>query len=268
MKISFSTVGCPNFTWDEILAAAKDFGYDGIELRGLGDELEVYKAEPFSPENLPSTKKRLKELNLEISCLATSCYIFDKSYQENTLESAKAHLELAKNLSCKYIRVLGDRWITPGEDVNREFVKDMLCNLCDMAKEYGVDVLIETNGVWAESKRLADLLEKVPYKNVGVVWDIHHPFRFFNEDVEKTFSNLKEYIKHVHVKDSKIENGKLVFKMIGEGDVPIEKAINLLLRQGYSGYISFEWVKRWFSDLEEPGIVFLEFIDKIKKIVK
>lgn len=76
---------------------------------------------------------------------------------------------------------------------------------------------------------------------------------------------MKDFIKHVHVKDSKVENGKLVFKMIGEGDVPIEKAINLLLRHGYSGYLSFEWVKRWFSDLEEPGIVFLEFIDKIRK---
>lgn len=57
MKISFSTVGCPNFTWDEILAAAKDFGYDGIELRGLGDELEIYRAEPFALENLQLTKR-------------------------------------------------------------------------------------------------------------------------------------------------------------------------------------------------------------------
>lgn len=39
MKICFSTLGCPDWSWEEILAAAKDLGYDGIELRGLGNEI-------------------------------------------------------------------------------------------------------------------------------------------------------------------------------------------------------------------------------------
>jgi len=266
MKISFSTVGCPNFTWDEIIATAKDFGYDGIELRGICDELEVYRASPFTGDNLRLTKKRLDDLNLEISCISTSCYLFDKKAKDATIEAAEKHMRLAKELGCKYIRVLGDEWITPGENVDEEFVKEMLCMLCEIAKSYDVDVLIETNGIWANSQKLAALLEKVPYQNVGVVWDIHHPYRFFNEDVGYTY-NLKEYIKHVHVKDSKIENGKLVFKMIGEGDVPIDKAINLLIKDNYTGYISLEWVKRWFSELEEPGVVFLGFINKIKALL-
>lgn len=230
MKISFLIVGCFNFIWDEILAAVKDFGYDGIELRGFGDEFEVYKVEFFFFENLLLIKKRLKELNLEILCLVILCYIFDKFYQENILEFVKVYIEFVKDFFCKYIRVLGDRWIISGEDVDREFVKDMFCNLCDMVKEYGVDVLIEINGVWVELKRFVDLFEKVLYKNVGVVWDIYYFFRFFEEDVEKIFSNLKEYIKYVYVKDLKIENGKFVFKMIGEGDVFIEKVINFFLR--------------------------------------
>ncbi|WAM31041.1 sugar phosphate isomerase/epimerase family protein [Caldicellulosiruptor naganoensis] len=267
MKISFSTVGCPNFTWDEIVATAKDFGYDGIELRGICDELEVYKTFPFVGDNLKLTKKRLDDLGLEISCISTSCYLFDKKAKDVTIEVAEKHMRLAKELSCKYIRVLGDEWITPAKDIDEEFVKEMLTILCKIAENYNVDVLIETNGVWADSKKLAALLEKVPYQNVGVVWDIHHPFRFFNEDIEYTYGNLKGYIKHVHVKDSIKEGSKLIFKMIGEGDIPIEKAINLLLKDSYQGYISLEWVKRWFSELEEPGIVFLEFINRIKKLV-
>lgn len=55
--------------------------------------------------------------------------------------------------------------------------------------------------------------------------------------------------------------------MIGEGDVPIDKAINLLIKDNYTGYISLEWVKRWFSELEEPGVVFLGFINKIKALL-
>ena len=36
MKLAFSTVGCPDFQWSEIYSMAKDLGFDGIEVRGLG----------------------------------------------------------------------------------------------------------------------------------------------------------------------------------------------------------------------------------------
>lgn len=41
MKISFSTLGCPEFGWRDIYSLAKDFGFDGIEVRGLGDRKSV-----------------------------------------------------------------------------------------------------------------------------------------------------------------------------------------------------------------------------------
>ena len=34
MKIAFSTLGTPDFTWDEIWSMAKDLGFGGIEMRG------------------------------------------------------------------------------------------------------------------------------------------------------------------------------------------------------------------------------------------
>ena len=36
MKISFSTLGCPRWTWREITSAAVDLNYQGIEMRGIG----------------------------------------------------------------------------------------------------------------------------------------------------------------------------------------------------------------------------------------
>ena len=35
MKLAFSTLGCPGWMWRDILSAAADLGYDGIEMRGL-----------------------------------------------------------------------------------------------------------------------------------------------------------------------------------------------------------------------------------------
>ena len=44
MKTCFSTLACPNFTWQEIYSMAKDFGFDGIEIRGLGQDIFSVKA--------------------------------------------------------------------------------------------------------------------------------------------------------------------------------------------------------------------------------
>lgn len=66
MKLAFSTLGCPNFSWVEIYSMAKDLGFKGIEIRGLGDEISAVKALPFTEPQLPETIKKLAELRLEI----------------------------------------------------------------------------------------------------------------------------------------------------------------------------------------------------------
>ncbi|HBK67299.1 MAG TPA: sugar phosphate isomerase/epimerase, partial [Firmicutes bacterium] len=48
MKIAFSTLGCPDFSWTDIYSMAKDLGFNGIEVRGLGSEIFAIKAQPFT----------------------------------------------------------------------------------------------------------------------------------------------------------------------------------------------------------------------------
>ena len=47
MKLAFSTLGCPEFGWSDVYSMAKDLGFQGIEVRGLGDELFDGKTKPF-----------------------------------------------------------------------------------------------------------------------------------------------------------------------------------------------------------------------------
>ena len=44
MKLSFSTLACHDFEWSDIYSMAKDLGFDGIEVRGLGDDIFSVKA--------------------------------------------------------------------------------------------------------------------------------------------------------------------------------------------------------------------------------
>ena len=59
MKIAFSTLGCPDFDWPDIYSCAKDLGFDGIEMRGMGNDIFDIRARPFKPENLPATVAEL-----------------------------------------------------------------------------------------------------------------------------------------------------------------------------------------------------------------
>ena len=71
MKIAFSTLACPDWAWSDIYSMAKDFKFDGIELRGLGNEIFSVKAKPFTDEQLPATVEKLRSLNLEIPCISS-----------------------------------------------------------------------------------------------------------------------------------------------------------------------------------------------------
>jgi len=267
MKIAFSTLGCPDWTWDDMLSTAKDLGFDGIELRGIENEIYVPKAKPFNAANLDATIERLKKLNLEIPCITSSCFLFDKENIDTYLNEGKDYIDLAEKLGVKYIRVLGDASPEPSDNIDADFVAENLSTLSKYAEGKNVKILIETNGVFADSDRMLELIRKVNSPNVGVLWDVHHPYRFMGETVKKTYDALKEYIMFVHVKDSKIEDGKIKYKMLGYGDVPVSEALQLLKKNGYQGYVSLEWVKRWYKDLEEPGIVFSHYINYAKSII-
>ena len=60
MKLAFSTLGCPGWSWEEIYATAKDLGLDCIEIRGLENEMYAPEAKPFRPENMDKTIATLK----------------------------------------------------------------------------------------------------------------------------------------------------------------------------------------------------------------
>ena len=50
MKIAFSTLGCPDFSWQDIYSMAKDLGFDGIEIRGFRNlNLFTLKYRAFLP---------------------------------------------------------------------------------------------------------------------------------------------------------------------------------------------------------------------------
>ncbi|MBC7958284.1 MAG: AMP-binding protein, partial [Vallitaleaceae bacterium] len=139
-----------------------------------------------------------------------------------------------------------------------------MIQLADYAKDKNVTLLIETNGVFANSETMKEFITSLNLDNVAVLWDIHHPFTFMHESLDTTYHLLKDYIRYIHIKDSVVVEGKVVYKMLGEGAIPIKNLIKTLVNDHFEGYVVLEWTKRWQKDLEEPGIAFPHFINAIK----
>lgn len=263
MKIAFSTLGCPDFSWTDIYSMAKDIGFDGIEIRGLGKEIFAVKAQPFTESQLPETKKKLSQLHLEIPCLSSGCCLKFAEKADQNYQEIMEYISLANKLGTPYIRILADLEPQPVGDVDDQVVLAALERLVPVAESKGVTLLVETNGVYADTNRLRNLLDQLASDMVGALWDVHHPYRYANEAPEKTVQNLGAYIKYVHIKDSIMENGKTYYRLMGEGDLPIDGIMLALSSINYDGYISLEWVKRWAADLDDAGIVFPHFANFI-----
>ena len=261
MKISFSTIACPDYSWVDIYSMAKDLGFDGIEIRGMGDDFAAYKAMPFTEANRPKTMAKLKALNIEIPCLSSGCCLKFKEKEAETIAELTEYCKLAQQINAPYIRVLADLEAAPNGEVDDAYVAEQLKKLAPIAAQYDVTLLVETNGVYSDTRRLRALLDSVNSHKIAALWDMHHPYRFAGESPEQTVANLGELIKYVHIKDSVMENGKVVYKMMGEGDLPIQKMIEALQSIQYTGYVSLEWVKLWMPNLLDAGVVFPQYAE-------
>ncbi len=265
MKLAFSTLGCPEFSWGDIYSSAKDLGFNGIEVRFLSSEY----SSSFTKEDVLKTRKTLKSLNIEIPCISSDCCLMDKENFEETKKEIFEYIDTADELKVPYVRVLGDTSIYIDEhQIDDQHVIDCLKELSVYAEKKNVTLLVESNGVYSDSSRLRKVLDEVASDHIAALWDMHHTYRMMGESPETTIQNLSAYIKYTHIKDSVMTEKGLEYRMMGEGDLPIKEMISSLKSINYIGYITLEWVKMWSGELETAGIAFPHFINYMGKYVK
>ncbi len=77
LPLGFSTLGCPAWTWTEILNFAAAHDYAAVELRGLQATMDLTKAPDFAPERLPDVRRQLVDRGLRVSCLGASAQLHE-----------------------------------------------------------------------------------------------------------------------------------------------------------------------------------------------
>ncbi len=272
--LAFTTLACPNWSWEQTVQKAVEYGYQGVELRGVEGEMDLTKAAPFTGSRLPVTKRELKDRGLAIPCLDTSCRFDQAAVIDNSIDEGKRHIDLAAKLDAPSIRVFGDR--IPDSQSREKIIEQVVEGLLALARHAegtGVQVLLESHGDFARLQNLLDVMRVVArrfivrdHPQVGVLWDVHHPYRFFSEPLADTYEKLKDHIRHVHLKDSVSVDGGVRYCLLGQGIVPVSEVLQLLASGGYDGWIAFEWEKRWHPEIEEPEVALPDFVRVLKRI--
>src|SRR5258707_344339 len=110
MKVSFSTLACPDWTMPQIIAMAAAESFDGIELRFVQGEDSLCKLPAISGKELAATKRALADHELPISCLDTSCRFHSPDVAERGRWITEGHrmADLAAELGAPGLRVFGD----------------------------------------------------------------------------------------------------------------------------------------------------------------
>jgi len=267
--LSFSTLGCPKWSFPEVLDFATKHGYTGIEIRGIAGELDLFKCAEFSsPEKIDATRRMVEDKGLRFVDLGSSSEMHhaDPEKRKSSMDGAKKFIDLAQKINCPYIRVFPNKIPKgPERDAAIDLIIQGLAELGNYAKGSKVGVLMESHGDAVQTSGLVHIMKSAESPNTGMIWDVVNMWSVTKEPPATVYEQLKKYIRHTHVKDAKMINGEPHYVLFGQGETPIGEAIQILQKGGYDGYYSFEWEKLWHPEIEEPEIALADFPNAIKK---
>lgn len=272
MKTSFSTLACPDWSLDQVLEAAGNYGFDGVELRVISRELDLWKLPEFQAGALSPTRKRIEDRGLRIACVGSSACFHspDSRERQRNVDSVLRMAEIAAGLGAPSVRVFPDRIQSGcGHAQTAGWIAESLVDVAQKLESSGVQAWLETHGDFATGSAVSEILRRVNRNDLGLIWD---PANAFCQNNETPFLSLemRAHLCHVHLKDLRLnEGGTVKYELTGEGEFPFDAMFEALDAVRYQGFLSFEWEKQWHPDLAPPDVALPHFMNwcKDRKVI-
>jgi sugar phosphate isomerase/epimerase len=265
MKFAFSTVACPKWDFPTIAEKAKEYGYDGVEIRGFLNESILSAANVFLTD---ATKVRslFEYHKVEVACLSSSIAMTGNRRGDAVLaEDCRRFIDTAAAIGCPFVKVF-DTQVKPGQSRGSAAIAlgDWLAPLGDYAAQHDVTILVENALSFRASKELWLILDRLSHPSIACCWDISNA-AMIGEHPSISVPTLNSRIQYVQVKDAKLGPLGASFCKLGEGDIPVQKLLIRLRGIGYKGWVSLEWEKAWLPGLAEPEEILPDSIKKLRE---
>ncbi len=261
MKLSYFTGSWPDLSWNEHCDLAGSMGFSGLELDYSASEAQKFLDNGRASERQRFTR-RLGDGKLSIPCVTVS--ISSEEADRNTaMKDAADCITLASGLHAPYVCL--DLAFEDSDSEERGVA--MISELLPLAESEGIILLIETKGIYADTSRLCQLLDRFACDNLAALWNLHNPYVFNNESADATIRNLGAYVKHVRVSDSEQVGDGIRPCLIGDGVVPMTEMADALRSIDYAGSLSLEY-NAADAGLNDPDIVLPHYVNVISRFIK
>lgn len=242
----------------ETVKAAHELGFDAMEFTDISGsdnyELQV--------ENAKKIRAEADKYGIKIIAYAIGANLNKPTEEEKAaeVERLKGQVDIAAILGAPVMRHdvtygLGKTANTRSFDLCLPSMAKMAREVAEYAKTKGVMTCSENHGyIFQDSDRVERFFNAVAHENYGVLLDLGN-MMCADEDPRLAASRLAPYAIHVHAKDMIVREKKLrslrcfetrgknylVPVALGEGDVKLDKSLQILKAAGYDGYLSVEY---------------------------
>ncbi|MEU9363849.1 sugar phosphate isomerase/epimerase family protein [Streptomyces avermitilis] len=251
MKLAFSTLGVPGLPVPDVVRLAATHGYHGVELR-------AHPEEPVHPGLGPAERAEVaaafKAGGVEILGLAGYARVAAPGDDDPVLTEIRGLLDLARALGAPFVRVFPGA----GAEQSRAEADATAARRLGTAAEYAADVdvriLLETHDSHRTGADAIRVLGPVGHRHAGALWDVMHTW-LGGEQPSSTYAALSPHLGYVQVKDIASAEDTTPLPL-GTGVLPLAECVELLSREGWDGWLCWEYEKRWYEQAAPlPGLL-------------
>ncbi|MGW6260119.1 sugar phosphate isomerase/epimerase family protein [Streptomyces sp. NPDC055085] len=245
MKLAFSTLGVPGLPVADVVRLAVAHGYQGVELR-------AHPEEPVHPGigagERAAVAAEFAAGGVEVLGVAGYARVAEPGDDAPVLREMRELTELARDVNAPFVRVF------PGGDPGASAAESdataarRLGTAAEYAADLGVRILLETHDSHRTGVDAMRVLGRVGHHHVGSLWDVMHTW-LGGEDPDETYPALSPFLGYTQVKDI-ASAGDTTPLPLGSGVLPLGACVDLLVRNGWDGWLCWEYEKRWYERAE------------------
>jgi len=256
LHVAFSTVAAPDWTLRQIARRAREWDFDGVELRTFGPGSTDLACDPCLSE--PSkVRAALEEEGVALTGYATGAR-FDEPLSppppvgfvfgdiERPVRELKPTVEHAASAGAPYVRVFAyERFGQESRAGAVRRIADRLRLVCDDARHQNVRIALENGGSFGRIEQLQEIIERVQSSLLGISYSLSAGV-LSGEDPAEAARAAGSKLLVCRVTDRRGDRPCA----IGQGDLPCEAFIRALDSMSVPAPVVIEHPALWRDDLE------------------
>jgi sugar phosphate isomerase/epimerase len=262
-SLAFSTLACPEWSPETIVAEAARLGYDAIEWRG-GDEGHVRTT--WTQRQRRELRQHMADHGIASLCVTayTSFVAPDGGARARDRDDLVRHIELARDLGAPFVRAfIGIREDdAPMDDLRRRAAEE-LAIVAPAAAEAGIRIGLEQHDDFDQAAEVAAVLALLPDRSIGAIWDVANGW-LAGETPEDGFAALADRIVYAQVKDVRGTRDDWRATRFGEGTLPFADVMTTL-RDRPDLPVCVEWIRAWDDELDAPAAALPAMRDFVRR---